>query len=161
MLKVDMKLTHQTGIATLIQLVALSLFAIISQAFSVVTTCRQDGGDCINNLIISVVFYMLVAVVFGGIWVIGMFAQDSRNKWLARLLICIEAVIAAVSLFTVKIGLHGGHVNLPGLLASLTIAAIALWTVTLAYRLMKHEDRRIAASGRRRRRRHSVSGPDL
>lgn len=154
-----MKLTHQTGIATLIQLVALSLFAVISQASSVVTTCRKDSGDCINNLIISVVFYLLVALVFGGIWVVGLLAQNSRNKWLARLLIGIEAMVAAVSLFTVKIGLHGEK-NIPGTLASLTIAAIALWTITLAFRLTKYEGRRIASSGRRRRRRPEP-GPSL
>lgn len=150
-----MKLTHQTGIATLIQLIVLSVYALISQVFSVVTTCRQDSGDCINNLLISIVFYLLVAVVFGGIWVIGLFAQNSRNKWLAWMLIGIEAVVAAVALFSIKIGLHG-DVNIPGLLGSVLIVLVALWTITLAFRLTRYQGQRIAVSGRRRRRRRPV-----
>lgn len=151
-----MKLTYQTGIATLIQLVVLSLFALISQAYSVVDTCHKDSGDCINNLLISIIFYVLVAVVFGSVWLVGLFAQNSRNKWLARLLISIEAVIAAVALFSIKIGLHGEK-NVTGLLASLTITVIALWTIVLAFRLTRSEGRRISSSGRRRRRRPSPS----
>ncbi len=150
-LSTSMKLTYQTGIATLIQLVVMSLYALISQAFSIVTTCRQDSGNCINNLLISIIFYVLVAVVFGSIWLIGLFAQNSRSKWLAWILIGIEAVIAAVSLFTIKIGLHGER-NIPGLLASLSIALIALWTITLALRLTRSEGQRISSRRRRRRR---------
>ncbi|HEX5744064.1 MAG TPA: hypothetical protein VFX84_01280 [Candidatus Saccharimonadales bacterium] len=147
-----MKLTHQTGIATLVQLIVLSVFALISQVFSVIDTCREDSGDCINNLLISIVFYVLVAVVFGSIWVVGLLAQNSRNKWLAWLLIGIEALVAAVALFSIKIGLQGG-MNIPGLLTSLLIAAVALWTITLAFRLTRYQGQRIALSGRRRRRR--------
>jgi hypothetical protein len=37
------------------------------------------------------------------------------------------------------------------MLASLTIAAVALWTITLALRLTRHEGQRIAHRRRRRR----------
>jgi hypothetical protein len=147
-----MKLTYQTGISTLIQFIVMALFTFISQAFSVVSTCRTDSGNCISNLITSTVLYVLVGVVFGVIWLIGLAAQDRRSKRLAQLLICIEGFIALIALFSLKLSLHQ-HKNIFGLLASLTIAALAIWTVTLAFRLMRYEGQRIT---RGRRRRHSL-----
>lgn len=145
-----MKLTYQTGIGTMIQFIVLSFLTLGSQVVSVVTTCNKDGGNCIGNLITSTIFYILVAVVFGTIWLIGLGAQTRRSRRMAQLLICIEGFIALVALFSVKLSLHGK--NLFGLLASLGIFLLAFWIVTLAYRLMKAGSNR-AVSGQRRRRR--------
>lgn len=142
-----MKLTYQTGIATMIQFILLSLLTLVSQVFSVIGTCRQDDGNCFGNFITSVIFYLLVAIVFGSIWIVGLVAQHRRSKWLARLLICIEGLIALVALFSVKLSLHSK--NLSGMLASLAIALLAVWIITLAFRLMRSEGKRI--TGRRRR----------
>lgn len=144
-----MKLTYQTGISTLIQFVVMALFTFISQLFSVVSTCRTDSSNCISNLITSTVLYVLVGVVFGVIWLIGLAAQDRRSKRLAQLLICIEGLIALIALFSLKLSLHHNK-SIPGLLASLCIATLAIWTVTLAWRLTRSGGQRIT-SGRRRR----------
>jgi hypothetical protein len=145
------KLTYQTGIGTLIQFILLSFLTLGSQVVSVVTTCTSDGGNCIGNLLTSVIFYILVAVVFGSIWLIGLWAQDQRSKRLALLLLGIEGMIALVSLFSLKLSLHD-HKNVFGLIASFSIFLMACWIMLLAYRLMKAEGRRVAAGGRRRRR---------
>jgi len=152
------KLTYQTGIAALIQFIVLSFLTLGSQIFSVVDTCTK-GGECVSNLITSVILYILVAVVFGTIWLIGVAAQTRRSKRWALVLICIEAMIAFVSLFSVKLNLRG-HGNLPGLLMSLAIFALAVWIISLAYRLTRFEGQRIRSGGgrqRRRQRRHTVS----
>ncbi|HVX57205.1 MAG TPA: hypothetical protein VHA37_05725 [Candidatus Saccharimonadales bacterium] len=146
-----MKLTYQTGIATLIQFVLLSFLTLVSQIASVVSTCRTDSSNCISNLITSIIFYIVVAVVFGGIWLIGLAAQNLRSKRLGWLVICIEGLIGVIALFTVKLSLHHGHKNVLGTLASLSIAVVALWTVTLAWRITRFEGQRIRTGGRRRR----------
>ncbi len=151
-----MKLTYQTGIATLIQFIVMSFLTLVSQLASVVSTCRTDSGNCIGNLITSTILYILVAIAFGSIWLIGLTAQSRRSRWLARLLICIEGLIALVALFSLKLSLHQ-HKNILGLAASLGIAALAVWTITLAFRLMRFEDRRIPGNRQRRKRRHTIS----
>lgn len=148
-----MKLTYQTGITTFIQFLLLSFLTLGSQIISVVTTCRGTDGSCIGNLLTSTILYILVAVVFGCIWLIGLAAQGSRNKWLARLLICIEGAIAAVALFSVKLSLSE-HKNVLGTFFSFAIAALAVWTIIMAWRLTRSEGGRISPG---RRRRHTIS----
>lgn len=146
-----MKLTYQTGIAALIQFIVLSFLTLASQLDSVITTCHKDGGNCISNLITSTILYFLVVIVFGTIWLIGYGAQSRRSRRLAQLLICIEALIALVALFSIKLSLHS-HKNILGLLASLGIIGLAVWIIVLAYRLMKAGGGRVVAGQRQRQR---------
>lgn len=146
-----MKFTHQTGLATLLQFILLSFLTLASQVVSVVQGCTGGDGGCIGNLLTSIIFYILVALVFGSIWLIGYGAESSRNKWLARLLFCTEGLIALVALFSFKLSLHSKN-NFFGMLSSLAIAALALWITVMAWRLMKSEGQRISRGGRRRRR---------
>lgn len=150
-----MKLTYQTAVATLIQFIVVSLFTIGSQIGSVVTTCHKDGGNCVSNLITSIIFYILVAVIFGIIWLIGYGAQSRRSKRLAQLLICSEGFIALLALFSFKLGLRS-H-NILGLLASLAMLALTVWIITLAFRLMRAGGGRVVARQRARHRRHPSS----
>jgi hypothetical protein len=152
------KLTYQTGIAAFIQFLVLSFLTLASQLVSVVSTCRQDSGNCISNLITSTILYILVAVVFGSIWLIGAGAQSRRSRRLAQLLICIEGFIALVALFSLKLSLHT-HKNIVGLAASFGILALALWIIVLAFRLMRSDGGRVVTQGgnRKRQRRHTIS----
>jgi uncharacterized membrane protein len=138
----SMKLTYQTGIATLIQFIILSFLTLGSQAVSVVTTCRKDGGNCVSNLITSTILYILVAVVFGTIWLIGYAAQSRRSKRLAQLLIGIEGLIALIALFSIKVGAHAHKHALGLMIASFGILVLAGWIISLSFRLMR------AGSGR-------------
>jgi sugar phosphate permease len=148
-----MKLTYQTGIATLIQFILLSFLTLFSQVGSVVSTCRTDSNNCMGNLITSIVFYIVVAVVFGGIWLIGLAAQNLRSKRLALLLIGIEGLTALIALFSVKLSLNSK--NIFSITASFVIAVLAVWTISLAFRLMRSEGKRIAHGTRRRH--HTIS----
>ncbi len=139
-----MKLTHQTGIATLIQFIALSFLNIANGINSVATNCRKDGSDCVSNLLVSIIFFILITLWFGSIWLLGYFAQKSRNKRLAQLLICAEALIALVAAFNAR---H--HIDALSLITSLIDLVLALWIITLAFRLMRSGGKRI--TGRRTR----------
>ena len=145
-----MKLTYQTAIATLIQFLALSFLTLASQLVSVVSSCRKDGGDCISNVITSTILYLLVAIVFGSIWLIGYAAQSWRSKRMAQLLICIEGFIALVALFSVKLSLSNKSIS--GLIASLCFLLLALWIIILAFRLMRSGGKRITGNQRSRQR---------
>ena len=145
-----MKLTYQTGIATMIQFIILSFLGIANGANSVVSTCRHDGSDCISNLIVSIIFFILTAAWFGAVWVLGAMAQDRRSKRLAFLLIGAEAFIALIASFNAR---H--YTDILSLATSIIDLLLAVWIITLAFRLMRSEGKRITAT-RRRRRRHTA-----
>jgi len=145
-----MKLTYQTGVATMIQFILVSLFVLASQVGSTITTCHKDSGNCVSNLITSIIFYILAAVVFGSIWVIGYTAQSRRSRRLAQLLICAEGFIGLLALFSLKLNLHSSNVF--GFIASLAMALLAGWIVIVAVRLMRAGGGRVVNRPRERNR---------
>ncbi|HEY5441908.1 MAG TPA: hypothetical protein VIJ68_00015 [Candidatus Saccharimonadales bacterium] len=151
-----MKLTYQTGIATLIQFLLVTLFTLLSQVGSVVSTCHKNDGNCVSNLLTSLIFYILAGVVFGSIWLIGYAAQSRRSKRLAQLLICAEGFIGLLALFSIKLNSHSR--NAAGLIASFGMLVLSAWIVTLAFRLMRSKGGRVV--NRQRIRRHPSSSDD-
>jgi hypothetical protein len=145
-----MKLTYETGTATLIQFIVLSLLNIAATITSVVTTCHHQGASCVGNLLSSIVFYILIVVWFGMITVLGFAAQQKRSRRLAQVLIAAEALIGLVALFNLKLGLryHNGYLSLFTSAADLLLAG---WIISLAFRLMKAGGGRVV-TGRARRR---------
>jgi uncharacterized membrane protein HdeD (DUF308 family) len=149
-----MRLTYETAVATLIQFILLSFLNIVNGIDSTVSSCRTDGGDCATNVIVSLVFYILIAAWFGGVWLLGSAAQEQRSKRLAQLLIAAELMVAAVAYFNIK------HRN-PGDYLSLVISVIdlilAIWVITLAIRLIRAKGGRVVNKQRGRQRRHTIS----
>ncbi len=141
-----MKLTYQTGVATLIQFITLSFLGIANGVDSVVSTCRHDGSNCGSNLIVSLIFFILTALWFGAVWILGYTAQERRSRRLAQLLIVGEAFIALIALFNAK---H--HTDALGLATSLIDLLLCIWIIVLAFRLMLAGNKRITARPRRRR----------
>jgi drug/metabolite transporter (DMT)-like permease len=146
------KLTYQTAVATLIQFITLSFLGIANALNSIVTTCRHDGHDCVSNLIVSIIFFILTALWFGAVWILGTLAQERRSKRLALLLIGAEGIIAMIAYFNAR---H--HTDAIGLATSLIDLALALWIIILAFRLVRAKGERITSGQRRRRRRPSGS----
>lgn len=142
-----MKLTYQTGVATLIQFITLSLLGIANGVNSAITTCRA-GEDCIVNMLLSIVFFILTALWFAAIWILGYFAQERRSRNLAFLLMGAEGLIALVALFNAQ---H--HTDILGLATSVIDLILALWIIFLAMRLMRSGGKRITSSPRARKRR--------
>jgi len=147
-----MKLTYQTGTATLIQLIVMGLLNIVNGIVSIITTCHHNGSACLSNTFSSIVFYILTVGWFALMVVLGFAAQEKRSKRLAQLLIMAEALVSLVALFNVKLSLkyHNGFL---GLLTSVVDLVLAIWIITLAYRLMKASGGRVV---RQRTRRHST-----
>lgn len=145
-----MKLTYETGTATLIQFIVLGLLNIINGLDSIVTTCHHEGGGCLSNVFSSVVFYILTIMWFGIVLLIGYAAQEKRSRRLAQLLIAAEAMIALIAFFNIKLNVRY-HNGLLSLFTSVADLLLAIWIITLAYRLMKAGGRRITKQRSRNR----------
>jgi hypothetical protein len=147
-----MKLTYQTGVATLIQFIVLGLLNIANGLDSIISTCHHAGGDCVGNIFSSLIFYILAVSWFGIVWIIGYAAQERRSKRLAQLLIAAEGLISLIAYFNVKLDLKY-HNGLLSLFTSLVDLAMAIWIITLAFRLMRAGTGRVVTKQRARTRR--------
>lgn len=143
-----MALKYETAIATFVQFVTLTLLNVGTGTVSVISTCHQGNGDCVSNLIVSLIFFILLSLWFCCVWILGFAAQSRRSKRLAQALIAVEVAIAVVALFNAK---H--HTDPLSLVTSLTDFALSIWVIILAIRLIKSGGGRIVTHQRSRRRR--------
>src|SRR5579863_6364107 len=139
-----MKLTYETATATLIQFIVLGLLNIANSVYSIVTTCRHPGGDCVVNLFSSLIFYIFVTGWFGVVCVLGYLAQDRRSKRWAELRIMAEAGVSLVALFNIKLKIKS-HRGLLSPVPSLVDVALAVWIISLPFRLMRAGGGRVVA----------------
>lgn len=142
-----MKLTYETGIATLVQFIVLSLLNIATQVTSIVTTCHAKSSNCLTNALSSTGYFMAIVIWFAIVWILGYMAQKRRSRRLSVLLISAEAMIVIIALHNAK-----AHTDIIGLVTSLIDIALALWVIWLAFHLFRAGSRRIVASERSRRR---------
>lgn len=149
-----MRFKYETAVITLVQFILLSLLGIANGLNSIVSTCRTDHGDCVSNTIVSLIFFLLTAGWFAFIWVLGYSAQERRSRRLAQVLIAAEAFIALIALFNAQ---H--HTDILGLVTSVIDLVLAVWIITLAWRLMRAGGGRIVVKQRPRQRRRRVSPP--
>ena len=145
-----MRLTYETATATLIQFIVLGLLNIADALQSIITTCNHKGGDCVGNLLSSVVFYLLITMWFGAILALGISAQEGRNKRLAQVLICAELAVFVVAGYNIKLNIsyHNGYLSL---LTSCVDIIFSIWVISLAYRLMRAGGGRVVKRQRRRK----------
>jgi len=141
------KLTYETAVATVIQFIVLGLLNIANGLNSIVTTCHRTGTDCVSNLLVSIIFFILATAWFALVCFLGYMAQERRSKRFAQALIIAEVMIAMVAYFNAR---H--HTDILGLATSVIDLALAGWIIVLAFRVMRANGKRITASGRRRRR---------
>lgn len=142
-----MKLRYETGIAAFVQFVIVSLLALITQINTIVVGCIRKDGQCVENIIPSIWYFILTAIVFGLIWMLGYMAQERRTKWLVLGLILMELGVARVAYHNAR---H--YTDILGLVASLINLALALWVVFLAIRLFRSKGGRVVTSRPRQRR---------
>lgn len=151
-----MRLRYQTGIAALIQFIILSLLGIANGLNSIITTCHKDSSDCISNLIVSIIFFILTATWFAALWVLAYAAQERRSRRLSQILICAEGLVALIAFFNAR---H--HTDWLSLLTSLLDLALALWIILLAFRLMRAKGGRVVTRQRPRSRNRNRRPPTL
>ncbi len=134
-----MKLRYQTGVASLIQFIILSILGVPHALISIISTCQSDHSNCISNLIVSLIFFILTIIWFGFIWFLGFFAQEKRNIKLIIILIGCEFSNIVVAMY----------INFPGdpNILDKGISAIdtilSLWVIFLAYRLFRAKGGRV------------------
>ena len=149
-----MRLKYQTGIAGLVQLSVMTVLNAINLFYSDVQQCTNTSGNCISNLILQFLFFIVITGWFAFLWLLGAAAQERRSRKLALLLIFLELGVAAIALSDAK-----RHTFLLGLITSLTDATLALWMVLLAARLLRAGGRRVVASSQRARQRRYQDHP--
>lgn len=142
-----MRLRYETGIATSAQFITMTVLNFVNAISASVSGCTNHNGDCVSNMLLSMMYFIVVAVWFGFLSVLGYAAQDKRSKRLAQVLIAAEVMVALVAAFDAK---H--HPDTLGLVTSLIDLAFAVWVITLAYRLMRSNGGRVVAPTTRRRR---------
>lgn len=142
-----MKLTYETGTAALIQLIVLGLLNIATTIDSTVNACQKDT-DCLGSVMINFIFYVVLVGWFVAVSVLGYAAQQKRSRRLAQVLIAAEGLIALVALFDAK---HGSG-DVLGQIVSVVDLVLALWVISLAFRLMRAKGGRVVAKQRSRQR---------
>jgi cytochrome bd-type quinol oxidase subunit 2 len=140
------KLRYQTGTATLIQLIVMLLLNFATALQSIASACLRHNG-CVSNAMVTILYVILLAVWLVFLSMLGYTAQEKRSKRLAQALIVGESFVAIVALFDIR---H--YPNVLGLITSTIDLALAVWVITLAYRLSKSGGGRIPATSRNRRR---------
>lgn len=144
----SMKIRYETGVATLVQLVVLVLLNFVNTVISIFQGCSGSTGDCVSGILLSFIYFLLVAGWFSFLAVLGYAAQDKRSKRLSQVLLGAELFVALIALFDLK---H--YPNIMGLIISLTDLVLALWIATIAFRLMRSGGGRIPTKQRAKRRR--------
>jgi len=135
-----MKIKYETNIATLVQFITLSLLNIATGLNSIVTTCIHSSNDCVTNTMLSVIFFIMVAIFFAGVWVLGYTVQDRRSTRLAQLLILVEIAIFLFALLNAK-----NHTDLLSLFTSITDMLLAIWVIASCLVLIKNGGKRAPA----------------
>ena len=151
----SMRFRYEVGIITFIQFILLSLLGIANGLNSIVSTCASDSHDCVSNLIVSLIFFIITAAWFAFIWILGYQVQERRSSGWAAMLIGAEAVVSLIALFN---AMH--HTDWLSLSTSIIDLVLALWVILLVLMLVwsggspiKRSAPRTAAGRPRRRRR--------
>lgn len=148
-----MKLTYETGIATLIQFVTISVLNIATQITATVNACTTKGGQsCTTGSFTSILYYMLIVAWFGIIWALGYQTQQRRSRRLSVLLIAVEFGVFVIAYHNAR-----AHKDMIGLITSLVDIGFAIWVSWLAFRLFRARGGRIVASERARRRKRPAT----
>jgi len=143
---------HQVSNIALAQFITMCFLGFANGAYSIASTCAQHD-DCLSNAVVSVVYWILIAVWFGFLWVLSYTAQERRSKRLIWLLIGAQALVALISSYNAR---H--HPDIIGLITSIVDFVLAVWVIILALRLLRAKGGRVVAKqrsggGRARRRR--------
>ena len=142
------KLKYETGIATTVQLIFVTVFNIINGAASSIDQCTNNSGNCLSNIVLSLLYFMVLSVGFVSLWLIGMETQDKRSKRLAQVLILGEFVVAGISLFD----LTHQDPSITGRISSFVDGIFSIWVIVLAVRLLRSNGGRIKKRSRSRMR---------
>lgn len=144
-----LKLKYETGIATSIQFVVVTILNLIDGATSSVTQCSSGSGNCFGDIALALVYFVLISICFGVLWLVGFAAQDRRSKRIALFLIGGEGLVLLISLYN----LTHHTTSLVNRVTSFADLVLSVWIAFLALRIIR-------AKGGRVRTRHRVVHKD-
>lgn len=133
------RLTYQTAVVSLIQFISIMILGVPDTVINIVSTCHNDSSNCVSNMIVSLIFYLLTAGWFLIIVLLGWAAQKKRSRQFAVILIGFEFITLVVA----------GYIDFPhdtNVLAkgtSLLDALLSLWVMYLAFRVFLSGGKRI------------------
>ena len=133
------RLTYQTAVISLTQFIVIMILGVTITVINIVSTCHSDQSNCVSNMIVTLIFYLLTAGWFGIIMLIGYTAQRRRSRQFAVILIGFELITLVVA----------GYIDFPhdsnvlSKFTSLLDAALSLWVIYLAFRLFMSGGKRI------------------
>lgn len=154
-----MRWQYEVGIITFIQFVLLALLSLANALNSILSTCFHSSNQCVENMIPSIILFIMICVWFAYIWILGYTVQERRTRKLTALLIGSEFAVAMVALFSVK---H--HNDWLSLWTSIIDLVLAAWVIILAVRIFLAGGGRVVSpyrAGRARVRRRRPPTADL
>lgn len=133
------RLTYQTAVVSLVQFISIMILGIPDTIINIVSNCRSDSSDCVSNMIVSLIFYLLTAGWFIIIVVLGYAAQKKRSRQFAVILMGFEFITLVVA----------GYIDFPhdpnilSKVTSMIDALLSLYVMYLAFRLFISGGKRI------------------
>jgi hypothetical protein len=146
-------LRSQTGVATFVQLAAVTFFVVIAGVTDLVKNC-DVGSSCVANSFLWIIIVFMVALWFFILSGLGYAVQMKRSRRLAKLLILAELFTAGIAFMIVS------HPSGPlSLIGGLVTLLIALGTALMAFRVHQAKGGRVVNTpgGRQRRARKRLS----
>lgn len=150
---------YEVGIIAFAQFIILSLLSLANGLNSIISTCVSAHGQCIENMIPSIILFILTAAWFAAVWLLAYTVQERRGRKITTLLLGAEFAIAMIALFSIK---H--HTDWLGVVTSAIDLVLALWILLLAARIWLAGDSRVVSRRRirsRARSRHKRPTEDL
>ena len=148
------RLTYQTGIATTIQFIAVSVLNFTSGIYSSVNQCISSSGSssCVGDVVLQIGYFLVITIWFGALWLAGFAAQDRRSRRISQLLIMGEGIVFLIGLFGL---MHHKQSILP-LIISIFEVATSIWIAWLAFRLIRAKGGRVRVRSHVRHRKSST-----
>lgn len=134
-----MRYKYQVGYGTLVQFIVIVLLSLLDTFINIISTCHSSGSDCVSNAIPTLIIFILTAIWFAFLAMLGYFVQNKRDRKLTLLLIMVEGITLLVS----------GYFNFPranginNKLTSATDALLSIWVVFMAVNIFLYKKKRI------------------
>lgn len=139
------RLKYETGVAATFQFIALTLLNFISGVSGSVSQCLKGSGGCVSNIVLAILYFLIVTIWFGALWLAGFAAQDRRSRRIAQFLILAEGLVLLVGLYQL---MH--HHSILSALVALVEVITSVWVAWLAFRLIRARGGRVRSRTRRR-----------
>jgi len=134
-----MRYKYQTGFGTLIQFIVVVMLSLIDTFIGIISTCHSSSSECVSNAIPTLIIFIMTALWFAFLAMLGFFVQQKRDRKLTLLLIMTEGITLLVA----------GYFNLPranginNKITSLADAILSIWIIFMTINILLYKKKRI------------------